>query len=240
MPIIAILNTKGGSGKTTLTTNLSHALKQTSGHNVRLIDSDPQGSASDWHAAGGKELLSVTRVTRASLDRDLAETIKPDEWLLIDGAPRADELAAAAIRAADVVLIPAQPSPYDVWAAKPLVKAIKFHQSQNNGLPKAAFVISRAIVGTALAKNVRQILAEYDMPVFESMTHQRVIYAETAATGQTVVEDPNTKAAIEIDSIRRELEDFLRLSPPTENQSQEDLKPAEILANDLAPTWQNN
>ena len=211
MPIVAILNTKGGSGKTTLTTNLAHALKNTSGHRVRLVDSDPQGSASDWHEAGGKELLPVVRMSRASLDRDLNDTISPGEWILIDGAPRADELAAAAIRAAEIVLIPVQPSPYDVWAAKPLVKAIKFRQNQNNGMPKAAFVISRAIVGTALAKNVRQILSGYELPIFENMTHQRVIYAETAATGQTVVEDPNTKAAVEIDQIRQELEDFLDL-----------------------------
>ena len=208
MPIVAILNTKGGAGKTTLTTNLSHALKMTSGHAVRLIDSDPQGSATDWYEAGGKELLAVMKMTRASLDRDIKDIQQPDEWILIDGAPRADELAAAAIRAADMVLIPVQPSPYDIWAAEPVVKAIKFRQNQNNGLPKAAFVISRAIVGTALAREVRKLLASYELPIFESMTHQRVIYAETAATGQTVVEDSNSKASWEINAIRKELERF--------------------------------
>ena len=209
MPIIALLNTKGGSGKTTLSINLAHALKNMSGHEVTLIDSDPQGSARDWFEAGGKELLPVAGMDRPTLDQELKAVIQPDDWVIIDGAPQADELAAAAIRAADVVLIPVQPSPLDIWAAKPVIDAIKQRQSQNNQIPKAAFIISRAIVGTALAKDVRSALSGYDTPVFTSMTHQRVLYAETIATGQTVVEDTNTKAAEEIDQIRQELEDFI-------------------------------
>ena len=207
MPIIAILNTKGGSGKTTLSINLAHALKSASGYDVTLVDSDPQGSASEWFEAGGKELLPVASMNRPTLDQELRAAVQADDWVIIDGAPQVDELAAAAIRAADVVLIPVQPSPLDIWAAKPVVDAIKQRQA-NNSL-KAAFIISRAIVGTALAKDVRSALGGYDMPVFTSMTHQRVLYAETIATGQTVVEDLNTKAAEEIGQIRQELEEFI-------------------------------
>ncbi len=209
MPIIALLNTKGGSGKTTLATNLAHALSKTSGHSVTLVDSDPQGSSRAWSRAGGQELLSVVGMDRPSLDRELRAAVKDDDWVIIDGAPQVDELAAAAIRAADAVLIPVQPSPYDIWAAKPVVDAIKERQKQHKGTPKAAFIISRAIVGTALAKDVRNALSSYGIPIFESMTHQRVLYAETATTGQTVIEDTNSKAAKEIDTIRQELEDMI-------------------------------
>ncbi len=209
MPVIALLNTKGGSGKTTLSINLAHALKNKSGHDVTLIDSDPQGSASSWFEAGGKELLPVASMARSTLDTELKAVIEPENWVVVDGAPQADELAAAAIRAADFVLIPVQPSPLDIWAAKPVVDAIKQRQNKNNNHPKGAFIVSRAIVGTALAKDVRNALSAYDIPIFSSMTHQRVLYAETLATGQTVVEDPNSKAAAEIDHIRQELEDFI-------------------------------
>ncbi|MEA3291074.1 MAG: ParA family partition ATPase [Pseudomonadota bacterium] len=209
MPVIAILNTKGGSGKTTLATNLAYALKKTSGYDVTLVDSDPQGSARDWHEAGGKEILPVVGMDRPSLDRELRSAVKDDDWVIIDGAPQVNELAAAAIKAADVVLIPIQPSPYDIWAAKPVVDAIKARQKQGQGLPRSAIIISRAIVGTALAKDVREALTSYGITIFEAMTHQRVLYAETAATGQTVVEDSNTKAALEIDAIRKELEGYI-------------------------------
>ncbi len=209
MPIIALLNTKGGSGKTTLSISLAHALRKTSGHTVTLVDSDPQGSARTWHTAGGKELLPVVRMDRSTLDKELKAASQKEDWVIIDGAPQADDLAAAAIRAADIVLIPVQPSPFDIWAARPVVDAIKERHKQHQNIPKAAFVISRAIVGTALAKDVRDALANYDIPIFESMTHQRVLYAETAATGQTVIEDYNSKAAGEINSIRQELEDYI-------------------------------
>jgi len=209
MPIIALLNTKGGSGKTTLSINLAHALKTASQHAVTIVDSDPQGSARAWHEAGGKELLPVVKMDRPSLDQELKAVTQTDDWVIIDGAPQVDELAAAAIRASDIVLIPVQPSPFDIWAAKPVVDAIKERQKQYKGVPKAAFIISRAIVGTALAKDIRDALVNYNIPIFESMTHQRVLYAETAATGQTVIEDANSKASKEINHIRQELEGYI-------------------------------
>ena len=68
--IIAVLNQKGGVGKTTLATNIAHALQQ-AGSKVLLIDSDPQGSARDWNEANGGELLPVVGMDRETLPADL-------------------------------------------------------------------------------------------------------------------------------------------------------------------------
>ena len=155
--IIAILNQKGGAGKTTLSTNLARAL-QLDGDKVLLVDSDPQGSARDWNAAANGELLPVVGLDRPTLAKDIQAIQDNQDFLIIDGAPQIAELAVAAIKCADVILIPVQPSPYDVWACEDLVEIIKTRQEVTNGKPKAAFIISRVIKNTQLSKEIGEAL----------------------------------------------------------------------------------
>ena len=190
--IIAVLNQKGGAGKTTLSTNLARAL-QLDGNKVLLIDSDPQGSARDWNAAGNGELLPVVCLDRPTLAKDIQAIQDNQGWLIIDGAPQIAELAVAAIKCADMILIPVQPSPYDVWACEDLVDIIKTRQEVTNGKPKAAFIISRVIKNTQLSKEIGEALEGYGLPVFKNFTSQRVIYPKSAATGLTVL-DAKTQA----------------------------------------------
>lgn len=207
--IIAILNQKGGAGKTTLATNLARAL-QLSGDKVLLVDSDPQGSARDWNAAADGELLPVVGLDRATLAKDIQAIQDNQDWLLIDGAPQIAELAVAAIKCADVILIPVQPSPYDVWACEDLVDIIKTRQEVTNGKPKAAFVISRVIKNTQLSKEIGEALEGYGLPVFKNFTSQRVIYPKTATTGSTVLDaEASGEAAAEIRAIAQELKEFV-------------------------------
>jgi chromosome partitioning protein len=207
--IIAVLNQKGGAGKTTLSTNLARAL-QLAGDKVLLVDSDPQGSARDWNAAGNGDLLPVVGLDRSTLAKDIQAIQANQDWLIIDGAPQIAELAIAAIKCADVILIPVQPSPYDVWACEDLVEIIKTRQDITNGKPKAAFVISRVIKNTQLSKEIGEALEGYGLPVFTHFTSQRVIYPKTAATGSTVLDaEPSGEAAAEIRAIAQELKEFL-------------------------------
>lgn len=206
--IVAILNQKGGAGKTTISINLARALQQDN-KKILLVDSDPQGSARDWHAAGEGNLLTVVGLDRPTLDKDVKAIAQGHDWILIDGAPQLAEMAVAAIKCADVVLIPVQPSPYDIWAAEDLVEVIKARQQVTNGRPKAAFVISRQITNTNLGREVREALSGYALPVFDSGTFQRVVYAKTAATGSTVLDtEPNSDASTEIRQIAKELKEF--------------------------------
>lgn len=210
--IVALLNQKGGAGKTTMATHLARAF-QRAGTGVLLADSDPQGSTRDWYAAAGEDsdLPPVIGVDRPAMLRELPTLSGSMEWVIIDGAPQVHDLAAAAVRIADVVLIPVQPSPYDVWATAELVDLVKQRQELADGWPKAAFVVSRQIKGTRLAGDVRAALEGYDLPVFEAGTVQRVIYANSATGGQTAIDqEPDGPAAREINAIKDELEAFAR------------------------------
>jgi chromosome partitioning protein len=207
--IIAVLNQKGGAGKTTIATNLAHAL-QLEGHKVILVDSDPQGSARDWNAASDGALVKVIGMDRSTLAKDILAVVDNHDFIIIDGAPQIADLAIAAIKCADMILIPVQPSPYDIWACEDLVEIIKARQEITDGKPKAAFVISRVIKNTQLGKEIREALEGYNLPVFKNFTTQRVVYAKSAATGLTVLStETKEDAANEIRAIANELKEFL-------------------------------
>ena len=204
MHVIAVLNQKGGSGKTTIATHLACAL-QLDGADVLLVDSDPQGSARDWAAVREDQPLTVVGIDRPTIDRDLKNVARKD-FVVIDGAPQAADLAVSAIKAADFVLIPVQPSPYDIWATADLVELVKQRIEVTDGRLQAAFVVSRAIKGTKIGAEVAEALAGYGLPVLESRITQRVVYPGTAANGTTVMEaEPTGDAAAEVRALAAEL-----------------------------------
>ncbi len=125
---------------------------------------------------------------------------------MIDGAPQAADLAVSAIKAADFVLIPVQPSPYDIWATSDLVELVKQRIEVTDGRLRAAFVVSRAIKGTRIGVEITEALAGYGLPILESRITQRVSYPGTAAAGITVLEaEPTGDAATEVFNLAREI-----------------------------------
>jgi chromosome partitioning protein len=181
------------------------------GSRVLLIDADPQGSALDWAAARESEpLFSVVGFPRPTVHKDIAQLGQGYDHIVIDGPPRVTDLARSAIMAADVVLIPAQPSPYDIWAADEVVKLIEEARVYKDAL-KAAFVVNRKIVNTAIGRDVGDALAAYPVPALAASVTQRVVFAEAVARGQAVHEiDAEGPAAAEIEAVRKELMEFAR------------------------------
>lgn len=205
MAIIAFLNQKGGVGKSTLSIHVATALALRGGR-VLLVDADPQHSALDWQEAREEEpLFSVVGIPTKALHRDVAIQAKTHDYIVIDGPPRVNELARAAILAADIVMIPVQPSPLDVWAAKEIIDLIHEATVFKPNL-KAVFAVNRKIVNTAIGRDVAHALAEYDIPVLTAIVSQRVAFAESIATGSTVLEqDPTNQAATEINTLTDEM-----------------------------------
>jgi chromosome partitioning protein len=203
--IIGVLNQKGGVGKTTIAVNLA-AVYAKSGQRVLLVDADPQGSSLAWSSAReGKPLFTVVGMPKPTLHKDMPSISSDYDMVIIDGSPRVSELGRAAIMASDLVVIPVQPSPYDVWASADTVKLIKEAQQFKDNL-RGVFVINRKIVNTAIGRDVTKALANFDLPVCERALAQRVVYAESAARGLAVIEtEPNSAAAKEITGLARSL-----------------------------------
>lgn len=215
--ILALLNQKGGVGKTTLAVHIAAALA-IKGRSVLLVDADPQGSALDWSATRQADpLFSVVGLPKNNLHKEIPAHAAKYEDVIIDGPPRVNELARAAILASDMVLIPVQPSPYDVWAAKDIVDLLReaavFKENQI-----CRFVINRKIVNTAIGRDVVDALGSYSIPVLSSSIAQRVAFAESAGQGSTVVEtDPAGQAADEINEL---VEEILSIATHEDNHEQ--------------------
>lgn len=208
--IIGLLNQKGGVGKTTLSVNLAASLART-GARLLLIDVDPQGSALDWAAAReGESLFSVIGFPRATIHKEIGKIGQGYDHIIIDGPPRVTDLSRSAIMASDVVLIPVQPSPYDIWSVDEIVKLTEEARVYRDN-QKVTFVINRKIANTIIGRDVREALANYSIPTMTAAVTQRVIYAEAVAQGQAVYElDPNGPAAAEIEAVTNELLEVLQ------------------------------
>jgi chromosome partitioning protein len=203
--ILAVLNQKGGSGKTTIAIHVAAALVR-AGSRVLLIDADPQGSALDWSALRQGDLaFSVIGLPKPVLHREIAALAAGYDHVIIDGPPQVADVTRSAILAADLVVIPVQPSPLDVWGARAVVRLLDEATVMKPNL-KTAFAISRKIVNTAIGRDVADALAVYRMPVLSASLAQRVGFAEALAGGQTVLEtDPTGSASAEVMTLTREI-----------------------------------
>ena len=206
MPVVAIVNQKGGTGKTTLAINLASVLAEKGA--VLLLDADPQASSQNW-AAGewtSPEGLAVKGMGKGNLLEQVRSVSREYDWIIIDGPPGITRTSADAVRAADLVLIPAKPSPLDVWAASDIVAAVRARQKTSNGAPKAAFVITMAQPRTRLGRQIDAALSEMGIPVLQARTTQRVSYPNAINDGNSVVDGADQTARNEILAIRGELE----------------------------------
>ncbi len=206
MPIIAIVNQKGGTGKTTLSTNLAWAFAETVP--VLLLDADPQGSAQDWADSQLQPPLhlEVKAAEPSRLIQEVRSSASDYGWVIIDGPPGISRTSADAVRAADLVLIPAKASPFDVWAASDIVDAVKARQKTAKGKPVAAFVITMTRPRTRLSRQIDAALAEYGLPALKARTTERVSYPQAVIEGTSVLEGRDQTARNEILAIRGELE----------------------------------
>jgi chromosome partitioning protein len=209
--IVALLNQKGGVGKTTLALHLAGAWAR-QGCRVTVIDADPQGSALDWSEQRAKEgsprLFGVLGLARDTLHREAPEIARGVDYVVIDGPPRIAGLMRSALLAADLVLVPAQPSPFDGWASGEMLNLIREARIFRPELV-ARFVLNRCAARTIIARETGDALAEHDPPVLAARIGQRVAFADAARTGLLVFEvESGGAAAREITALAAEIAAF--------------------------------
>jgi chromosome partitioning protein len=206
--IVALLNQKGGVGKTTLALHLAGAWAR-QGCRVTVIDADPQGSALDWSEQrakeGGLRLFGVLGLARDTLHREAPEIARGVDHVVIDGPPRIAGLMRSALLAADLVLVPAQPSPFDGWASGEMLNLIREARIFRPELV-ARFVLNRCAARTVIARETGEALAEHDPPVLAARIGQRVAFADAARTGRLVFEvETGGAAARDITALAAEI-----------------------------------
>ncbi len=204
MRIVALLNEKGGAGKSTLAINLAVALHRR-GLRVVLVDADLQGTARDWREASpeGASLPDVVALDRP----EMLSSIKSlnAEVVIIDTPAKAEKMSASVVRIASLALIPAQPSAADVWASAAAVRLVDYKRSIGGEID-AAFVLNRV----SRTKISREMLTgewnEYGIDIAETTISNRVAYAQALADGLSVFETGDLLAQEEINNLVNELE----------------------------------
>ncbi len=206
--IVALLNQKGGVGKTTLALHLAGAWAR-QGRRVLLIDADPQGSSLDWSeqraSQGHSRLIGVLGLARETLHRELPPMARNVDDIVVDGPPRVTGIARSALLTADVVIVPATPSPLDGWASGEMLRLIEearvFHPEI-----VTRFVLNRCPARTVITRETAALLADHEPPPLASRIGQRVAFAQAASTGGLACElEPYGPAAREIAALAAEV-----------------------------------
>ena len=196
MPAIAVINQKGGSGKSSTAVHLAAWLHK-QGARCLLIDADGQRTSSIWLAAIDQGIESrVIQDPDALLDA-LPKMAEETPWVVIDGPANLSESTRAAILWADLALVPCQPTGVDLASAGDTVRLIKQAQKIRGGLPQAALFLSRAVKGTRLKGEAREVLGAIpDTTLLSNIVHQRQVIADSFGQGATVFSMSGTSAGI--------------------------------------------
>jgi chromosome partitioning protein len=193
--VITVAQQKGGAGKTTLAANLAAALA--GNKRVAILDIDPQHSLARWHAirmARPGQVAAITISDQAGwrLPAELDRLRREHDVVIVDSPPQVDADARRAIRAADLVLVPVQPSPPDLWAAEGTLKLAAEEKRP------VCMVLNRVPSSGKLRETMEAALAERGASLLPPLGN-RTAYAQAFAEGLGVTEaSPRSAAAAEL------------------------------------------
>ena len=198
--VITVAQQKGGTGKSTLAANLAAALAPS--RKVALLDIDPQHSLTRWNELRPQSAASLTfsDVSGWRLTNELARMKTGHDVVIIDSPPQIDTDARLAIRGADLVLIPVQPSPPDIWAAEGTLKLAAAEKRT------AAMVLNRVPSTGKLRETMAAQLMRDGRPLLTATIGNRTGFASAFAMGLGVTEAaPRSIAANELRALLTEL-----------------------------------
>jgi chromosome partitioning protein len=187
MRVMAFASQKGGSGKTTLAGHIAVQAEFAGAGPVAIIDTDPQGSLSDWWNARQAQtpVFAQTFISRLAQDlqkmRDIGIQI-----LIFDTPPAITATIAQVIRVCDLVVIPTRPSPHDLRAAGATVDLVE-------NLDKSlVFVLNGATPRARITAEAAIALSQHGT-VAPVTIHHRTEFASSMIDGRTVMELPGNR-----------------------------------------------
>ncbi|TCK31737.1 chromosome partitioning protein [Ancylobacter aquaticus] len=212
--IITIAQQKGGSGKTTLAAHLAVAFSQqlVPGVEMRvaLLDCDPQGSLGEWFEAREATLgeegtgLSFRTASGWGARREARSLVRDYSFVVIDTPPKSDVESRPAIEVADLVVVPVQPTPIDLWATRPTLEMIAKEGTS------CLLVINRAQSRAALTQEMGTAIEALGHAAARARLGNRVGFAASMGRGLTLLEtEPGSKGAAEIGALAAELRGYL-------------------------------
>lgn len=194
MKVIALISQKGGSGKTTLAIHLAAAFVA-GGYNTLLLDLDPQASAAEWKDARQNKAPVVMAVPAARMQKVMEEAEGANtDMLIIDTAPHSEASALTAARAADLILVPCQPSIMDLRAMRKTAELLHHVKKPVHAVLNAVSQHEGVSDGAAEA-----ITQSFSIPVADIRIADRVAFNRCLIGGEAAQEyEPDGKAAREI------------------------------------------
>lgn len=196
MRVIAVASQKGGTGKTTLSGHLAVQAEATGAGPVALVDTDPQGSLSDWWNARRTETPAFVHTSIDTLGPDLEVLERAGiELVIIDTPPAITSAIVEVVKVADLVVIPVRPSPHDLAAAGVTVELV-----ESLGKP-LVFVINSASARARISSEAAIALSQHGT-VASTIVHQRTDFASSMIDGRTVMEIPRaSRSTAEIEGL---------------------------------------
>lgn len=204
--VTAVINQKGGAGKTTLAMNLAAGLARRG--KTLVLDLDPQGSSKQWASMGQTPFpATVEQIAGDWNARTLHQNYQAYQHMVLDCPPSLESHASLqALRACDVALIPVLPSPIDLWASLKLPQEIEEARKVNPNI-KAYLVLNQLEPNSALSAAMHDALLEFGIPVLNAVIRRRAAYRSAALEGTSVFQlgGHGTQAVEEIEAIIREV-----------------------------------
>lgn len=209
--IIAVVNQKGGVGKTTVAMNVAGCIANTTKSKVLVADADPQGSASQWSASASDDKpfpASVIGMSNsgAKTHREIKKFVSDYDFIIVDCPPAVDTTSQQSILlVSDIALIPTIPNPIDLWASEGMSTLIDAVSILNSSL-QARLVLNQ-VDRTRINKDVSEILQDFSIKPLKTSIRRRVFYRESSIYGTTVCELGRKahNAYMEIKSLTKEI-----------------------------------